>query len=136
MAERAQRDAERKSFSEEASSLWLITLAPTLWALHFVMCYCVTAVVCEKFANLPDAVPMLRLGIGALTVIALALIAYVGWRSWEQWDYLDDYDYSHDKAIAEHRHEFLGHASFLLAIISFIGVLYVSMPAIVLEACR
>lgn len=135
MAERSQRDEERKSFAEEASSLWLITLAPSVWAIHFVVCYSVTAVVCEKFADIPDAVPMLRLGIGVVTLFALAAIAVVGWRSWAQWDYLDDYDYTHDRAIAEHRHEFLGHASFLLSIISFIGVVYASMPAIVLEAC-
>jgi len=53
-----------------------------------------------------------------------------------QWDYLDDRDYEHDLARKEDRHEFLGHASFLLSIISFIGVIYVAMPVLFLETCR
>ena len=131
MAEIRKKE-ERKSFAEEASSLWLITFAGSIWAIHFAVCYAATAVVCQKF---PDAVESLRLGIGLATAIALVAILLIAWRSWKQWDFLDDYDYVHDLAVEEDRHEFLGHASFLLSIISFIGVCYVAMPAFFLTSC-
>jgi hypothetical protein len=39
-------------------------------------------------------------------------------------------------AQAEDRHRFLGHAAFLLAVVSFIGVSYSSLPVLLLESCR
>lgn len=131
----SRRNEEGQSFAEEAGNLLLITAAPVAWALHFVIVYAAAAVVCANFASAPDAVPLLRAAITVLTFIALAVIGFVAWRSWRQWDFLDDYDYKHERALAEHRHEFLGHASFLLSIISFIGVIYVAMPALLLESC-
>lgn len=128
--------AERDSLSEETSSLWLITFAASIWAVHFVLAYAAAAVVCAKSGGDPEAVLMLRLGIGVLTVLALAGIGFVGWRSWLQWDFLDDYRHVHDLAEEEDRHEFLGHASFLLSIISFIGVIYVTLPVVFIGTCR
>ena len=37
---------------------------------------------------------------------------------------------------AEDRHQFLGHAGFLLALVSFIGVVYDTLPLIILGTCR
>ena len=127
---------EGRSLGEEADSLWRITFAPLVWALHFGASYAATAIVCARHAGPEEPLAGLRLGLGALTVLALAAIAFVAWRSWRRWDFLDDRDYEHEAAIEEDRHEFLGHAGFLLAIISFIGVLYVAMPALLLESCR
>ena len=79
---------------------------------------------------------MLRGAIGFATASALIALVYVAYRSWIRWDYLDDYDYEHELNREEDRHKFLGHASFLLSIVSFIGVSYVAMPVLVLEACR
>tara|TARA_R110002020_G_scaffold109430_9_gene253068 strand:- start:6525 stop:6926 length:402 start_codon:yes stop_codon:yes gene_type:complete len=131
-----ESDEERRSFREEADSLWLITFAASIWAVHFIVCYGATASVCAKLGGDPAVVLTLRLALGVFTVIALAGIAFVGWRSWLQWDFLDDGDREHDLAREEDRHEFLGHASFLIAIISFIGVIYVSLPVLVLETCQ
>ena len=129
-------DEEHRSFREEADSLWLITFAASIWAVHFVVCYGATATVCAKLGGDPTAVLMLRLTLGAFTVGSLAGIAFVGWRSWVQWDFLGDGDREHDLAREEDRHEFLGHASFLISIISLIGVIYVSLPLVVLETCQ
>ena len=128
---------ERRSFSEEASSLWLITLSPLVWAVHFVLCYGGAALYCARFAPEPlTAVPFMRVSIVGLTALALCIIGYVAWVSWRQWDFLDDHDYEHAKAVGEHRHEFLGHAAFLLSVMSGIAVLYVAMPAIFMETCQ
>lgn len=72
----------------------------------------------------------------SLTALALGGIALAAWRSWKQWDFLDDYDYSHDLAREEDRHEFLGHAAFLLSIVSFVGVIYVAMPVWLAGSCQ
>lgn len=130
------KNEETKTLAEEADSLWLITFAGSIWAVHFLVCYCATAVICAKLGGDAAAILMLRLALGGVTLVALAGIAFVGWRSWLQWDFLDDWDYVHNLARKEDRHEFLGHASFLLSIISFIGVIYVSLPALFLETCQ
>ena len=68
--------------------------------------------------------------------LALLAIGFVGWRAWRQWDYTDDWDYVHGKCTDEHRREFLGHAGLLLAVVSAIGVIYVSLPALLTGVCR
>lgn len=134
MAEhRPAPDEERREFREERESLWRIILAPVAWAMHFVICYAAAAVVCAKAPGLVDS---LRLGIGALTLLALGLIGWLGRRAWRQWDVLNTGDYRNPLGEAEDRHQFLGHAAVLLALISAIGVTYVALPAIFLETCR
>ena len=138
-AERRKADAaygDEQEFREEADSIWRITFAPLVWALHFVISYGATAVWCAKLAGPGEPIPFLRMGIAALTAVALVMIARVGWRAWRQWDFTDDWDYVHDQGVSEDRHEFLGHAAFLLAIVSFIAVIYVAMPALFIESCR
>ena len=132
-----QVDADGRSvaYDERADSLWMLIVAPTLWAAHFLLCYIATAVVCAGAADPAAPVESLRLGIAVVTGIAVLLILLVGWRAWRQWDYLDDKDYEHDLAREEDRHEFLGHAAFLLAVVSLIGVVYQALPALFIGSC-
>ncbi|MDB6454870.1 hypothetical protein [Falsirhodobacter sp. 20TX0035] len=120
-------------FFEESNALWWITLAPTTWAVHFVLAYGGTAVWCAKFGE-TQGVTVARLSIAGLTVLALGFIGWLGWRSVRRWKprQNDMEDLSHP----EGRHEFLGHAAFLLCIISAIGVVYVAMPALFITTCR
>lgn len=131
-------DVNRKksSFAYRADSLWRITLAGSIWAIHFSICYAATAIVCAKWPASPTAVLQLRVAIGLATAGALISLLYVAYRSWVRWNYLDDYNYEHELNRDQDRHEFLGHVSFLLCIVSFIGVSYVALPVLVLEACR
>ncbi|MBW3097062.1 hypothetical protein [Pseudohoeflea coraliihabitans] len=128
-----QQDEERRTFREEASSLWLITLGPALWAVHFTVVYAATAVVCAKLGT--AYLPYLRLGIAALTLIAVGAIAVIAWRSWRQWNYMTNQEYSHGQPTGEHRHEFLGHAAFLLAVLAAIATLYTALPAVFIAGC-
>src|SRR3546814_7990489 len=60
-------------------SPWTLIAGPTTWALHFLACYVTAAVWCAKMsraATLGEA----RLALWALTVLALAVIAWFGWR--------------------------------------------------------
>ncbi|KEJ95295.1 hypothetical protein [Pseudosulfitobacter pseudonitzschiae] len=119
-------------FRSEAVSLWRITFAPLIWAVHFAACYGATALVCAK----DGAVDGLRLGIGIGTGVALVAIVWLGWQAWQQWDLVRDRDWENDQGTGEDRHQFLGHAAFLLAVISFIGVSYVALPALLIGTCR
>lgn len=113
------------------SSLWHMILAPTVWAVHFCVVYGWTAVQCVR-AGGPDAA---RTGVLLATAVALVVIVVLGWKAWKQWDYLDDFDYVHDQPTTEHRREFLGHAGWLLAIVSAIGVGFNALPAIFIRSC-
>lgn len=132
---RSRERAELESWAEERDSIWRIASGPLIWVAHFVLTYGGTSVVCFKLVEFDWAVPFLRGSIGVITLLALAGIGWIAWRSWRQWDYLDDYDYEHDRAVEEDRHEFLGHASFLLAVLSGVGVVYVALPAAFVESC-
>lgn len=130
---RISERADEDEFRDENRSLWRIALAPTVWAFHFLFCYCGAAIWCAKHGGV-EGITFLRLSIAALTVLALAIIGWQGWRSFHQWD-------PHETSEAElrfpeSRHNFLGHAALLLSIISAIGVIYVAMPAIFIATCR
>lgn len=125
---------ERREFRAEFLSLWRITFAPLVWAVHFAASYGATALVCAKGGE--PFVPPLRMGIGIGTGLALALILWIGWRAWRQWDVIRDREWENDDGTGEDRHQFLGHAGFLLALISFVGVVYVALPALLIGTCR
>lgn len=127
-----EQQQEAREFRSEAMSLWRITFAPTIWAVHFVASYGLAALICAKGGS----VGTLRLGIGIGTVLALAGIGWLGWKAWRQWDIVQDRDWENDTGTSEDRHQFLGHAAFLLAIISFIGVAYVALPAALIGTCQ
>ena len=127
---------EGREFGEESESLVRITAGPVLWAGHFVLSYAAAAIWCAKAAGPMGSILWFRIGVGALTLAVLASIAWLGWRAWRQWDYLHDDYRANDVSRAEDRHQFLGHAAFLLSLISFIGVVYVAMPVIFIETCR
>ena len=128
---RDQEDAHE--FRAEALSLWRITFGPLIWALHFVASYGAAALVCAKASA--GAVEALRVGIGVGTLLALALILWLAVRAWRQWDLQRDPEWENDKGTNEDRHQFLGHAAFLLSVISFIGVVYVALPALLIGSC-
>ena len=130
------RRQEQREFSEETSSLFRITLGPTVWALHFLISYVSAAVFCAKWGEQGESILGFRIGVIALTVLALCLIAGLGWRSWRQWDYFADRDYENKYGEDEDRHQFLGHAAFLLTIISFVGVIYTVLPVLFIATCR
>ncbi len=135
-----KRTSEGRSFAEERASLARITAAPLTWAAHFVLSYAAAAVWCAGKGAGPGAAVAqmlpLRIGLGAATLVALGVIAWLGWRSWRQWDLLDDYDYEHETGVGEDRHEFLGHAAFLLSVVSFVGVAFTALPLIFVATCR
>ena len=114
-------------------NLFRMILAPSVWAIHFLMVYCTAAIWCAK--SLGPTVELVTL-ITVYTVIAEVIIAVLAFAMWRQWDYLDDYDYIHSESTDEHRREFLGHAGFMLACLSFVAVIFNAMPAWFAGSCQ
>ena len=132
MTDRHTPEKDSAEFAAEAGSLWRITFAPATWAGHFLLCYTLFATGCAK--GWP--VGTVRHGLIGMSVLALAVIALIGWRAYAKWSPRSTGRIVNPRGDAEDRHHFLGHAGFLLAVISFIGVVFVTLPLLLLEGCR
>ncbi|MFZ3582806.1 hypothetical protein ACOI1H_11615 [Loktanella sp. DJP18] len=129
--------AEGKTeFGTGVGTLMKITLAPTIWAFHFVICYGAAAVWCEKWAPQSDMAP-LQIWLIGLTLAALAgilICGVAGWRGWTSGG-IGMNPHITGQGDTESRNRFLGQASVLLAVVSFIGVIYVVLPILLVGTC-
>jgi hypothetical protein len=131
-------ESGEQEFREEEASLVRITFGPLIWVTHFLVSYAATAVFCAKLAGGAAGIGTLRWGIAVATALALSGIAWAGRRSWHQWRHSNEDSIIEDDADGSHedRHQFLGHAALLLTVISFIGVIYTALPALLTASCR
>lgn len=128
--------------STRANLITLIT-APTIWALHFLVCYVAASVHCAKAmtdarvftgGSWPD-VTLARMIIAGATILALGLIAWSSRQAWGHWSD-GDAEPPYDDATFDDRQQFLGFATILLCGLSFIGVIFVALPAVFIGDCR
>lgn len=120
---------------ESRQSLWMLTIGPSVWALHFLACYITAAVWCEKFAGREAALGWVRGAIAIYTVAALigiGLNARAGWRRHR----FGAGELPHDFDTPEDRHRFLGFATFLLAALSAVAVIFTALVALFFYDCR
>lgn len=123
---------DEKEFGEEQASLLKITFGPLIWAGHFLVCYGLVAVACAKGLD----IVAVRTGLIAMSGAALAGIAWLARAAWRQWNVAETGDLVNRGGRAEDRHHFLGHAAFLLTVISAIGVVFASLPLILIGGCQ
>ena len=116
-------------------SLWLLTIAPTVWALHLLLCYITAAVWCAKFVAQGGALGGVRTAIAVYTIVALAGIAAIGFEGFRRHGYGTEAT-THDLDSIEDRHRFVGFATLLLAGLSALGVLYAALAATYFDTCR
>jgi hypothetical protein len=116
-------------------SLWLLTIAPTIWALHLLLCYITAAVWCAKFVAQGGALGGIRTAIAVYTIVALTCIAVIGVEGFRRHGYGTEAS-THDLDSIEDRHRFVGFATLLLAGLSALGVLYAALAATYFETCR
>ena len=120
---------------EKRESLWILTIAPAIWAAHFLLSYITAAIWCAKVAGRDGSLDPARIAVAVYTAVALLgilAIAAIGWRR---------HTYGaatvpHDFDTPEDRHRFLGFATLLLAALSFVATAYVALAALFLESCR
>ncbi|WP_311270382.1 hypothetical protein [Sphingobium sp. WCS2017Hpa-17] len=111
-------------------TLWTLIVPPTIWAGHFLFSYLWAAISCAKagaFATFPT---LFVVG----TVLALTLIALSGWIAWNQ-GRIPGASPPHEDSTDIDRLRFLAKSTLLLACLSFVGVLFTSLPVIFLRDC-
>lgn len=127
----------------DKGSLWLLTVAPTIWAAHLMASYITGAVWCAKFAGPGNALGHVRAAVVWYTAVALAGIAFVGWEGLRRHRHpsttpgTDGAEATtHDLDSPEDRHRFLGFATMLLSGLSAVAVVYAALAATFFETCR
>lgn len=118
----------------ETDSLWTLFTAPVIWAVHFLACYVLVAVHCQKPGVLGIGFSSVRLIIAATTMAALIGILLSAWLAWRQWGYGRD-DPPHDDPTLRDRTLFQGFATLLLSGLSFVAVVLVAMPVLFISEC-
>lgn len=119
----------------DKGSLWLLTIAPTIWAAHLLLSYITAAIWCAKFAGMDASLGGVRTAIAWYTTVALVGIAFVGWEGFRRHIYGTETT-THDLDSPEDRHRFLGFATLLLSGLSAVAVLYAALAAMYFDTCR
>lgn len=127
----------------DRGSLWLLTIAPTVWAAHLLLSYITGAVWCAKFAGPAGSLGSVRTAVAWYTTVALIAILAVGIEGFRRHRYPSTAlgtggteATTHDLDSPEDRHRFLGFATLLLAGLSAVAVIYAAMAAAFFETCR
>ena len=120
---------------EKRESLWILTISPTLWAVHLLACYVTAAVWCAKAVGREGALDGVRWAVAVYTAAALAGILVTAWKGYLR--------HRHGTAAVPHdfdspadRHRFLGFATLLLSGLSAVAVLYVALAVVFIGSCR
>lgn len=130
-----RENAMKDQLEEEHERLWRLALPPVIWGLHLLLSYCTAAIFCEKFAGRSDPLDPVRTAVFAYTGLALVAIGVIGLRGYQRHRYGDSTT-PHDFDTPKDRHRFLGFATFLLAGISAVAVVYQTLPAVFIGSCR
>lgn len=125
---------DMKSLPEKEESLWLVIVSPTIWAVHFLLCYLTAAIWCAKWAGPSRTLGFVRWAIAIYTVAALIGIALNGWAGFRRHRFGHG-KLPHDADTPEDRHRFLGFSTFLLSALSAVATLYAAMVAIFIWNC-
>lgn len=120
----------------EEGSLWIMIAAPSVWAAHFLLAYWLAAIWCARIVGREGEIMAVRIGVGVLTIAALALVAWLARlavRKYEGKLLIDD---DLDEDSEPERTRFMGHATLLLCALSAIAIIFDALPAVVFDTCR
>jgi hypothetical protein len=117
-------------------SLWMLTIAPTIWAAHLLLCYITAAIWCAKLVSSAGPLDGIRSAIMWYTAVALVGIAITGWEGARRHRSGGTEATTHDLDTAGDRYRFLGFATLLLSGLSAVAVLYLALAASYFDTCR
>ncbi|HEX2146357.1 MAG TPA: hypothetical protein VHG11_01740 [Pseudorhizobium sp.] len=120
---------------KEIETLWTLFTAPAVWAVHFVVCYVVVAIYCEKMQVWHLDFATVRIGLGIFTLLALAMIVLSAYLAWRQWGF-GSAEAPHSQPTDRDRRRFQGFATLLLSGLSFVAVIYAAIPLIFIAGCQ
>lgn len=120
-----RRDSPDSHLLDPRRGLWQMIPAPVLAGLYFLVCYIATSVYCELEAN--AGLRALWLELGLVTLVTLALITWCGHVAWRRW------------RVAQHAERpevlFIARMALQLAVLSWIGTLFVGAPLVFVRSC-
>lgn len=122
-------------FGKTQDTLWTLIAAPTIWGFHFLFSYFVAAYQCAPNADPFRDIGGTRGAIGVVTLVCLGLIALVLRRSWREWR-SDGGGFRNAQDTPEARERFLEFSTLLLAMLSFVAVVFETMPVLLIGDCR
>jgi hypothetical protein len=128
------RRQENHETHEKNQNLWILTAAPAIWAVHFMLSYITASIWCAKVAGPGGSLWEVRVAIAVYTVMALVGIGMIGWSGYRRHSYGSE-TVPHDFDTPEDRHRFLGFATLLLAGLSAVAIIYVALAAVFIERC-
>jgi hypothetical protein len=123
-----------KDLPEKNESLWLLIAAPTLWGVHFLLCYATASVWCAKVVGPDGSLATARMMIAVYTALVLIAIGIIGWVGYHRHN-LGAAELPHDDDTPEDRHRFLGFATLLLSSLSAVAVMYAALVTVFVERC-
>ncbi len=121
--------------AERHESVWMLTVSPTIWAVHFMLAYGTAAVWCAKTPTALAPIDGVRIAVGVYTVLALGGILVTGWIGYRAHSY-GSASAPHDDDTPEDRHRFMGFATLLLSGLSAVAVIYAALVAVFVETCQ
>lgn len=125
---------EREAPPERRENLWVLTFAPLIWSVHFVLSYATAAVWCAKFVGRSGPLDNARIAVGIYTLIALFGIGLTFWAGFRRSTF-GQATAPHDFDTAADRHRFLGFATLLLSSLSFVATVYVALAILFIRSC-
>ncbi len=120
---------------EKNESLWMLTIGPVVWAVHFLLSYLTAALWCAKVAGRDGPLGSARTAIAVYTAIALAGIGVAAWKAFQRHTFGHTMA-PHDFDSPTDRHRFLGFITFLLAGVSAVGVLFEALTILFIDTCH
>lgn len=116
-------------------TLWVLTISPLVWAVHFLLSYGTAAVWCAKTADPAAPLWTVRVAILVYTAVALAAIGVTGYLGYAA-HRRGAAELPHDDDTPEDRRRFMGFATFLLSGLSAVAVIYAALVAVFVETCQ
>ena len=121
-------------FSETNDNILLLTSGPLIWAAHLLLCYGTASVWCAKAVDVGGSLGAARGAITIYTLVGLVgaiAVAWIGYRRHRA----GDASLPHDDDTPEDRYRFIGYATFLLACLSAVAIVYAGSVTLFFRNC-
>ena len=122
-------------FGKTQDNLWTLIAAPIVWGFHFLFSYFLAAYRCAPNAALFKEIVSTRVAVIVVTVVSLGLIALILRRAFREWR-ADGGGFRNDRDTVRARERFLEFSTLLLAALSFVAVIFETMPVLLIWDCR
>ena len=122
-------------FGKTQDNLWTLIAAPIVWGFHFLFSYFLAAYRCAPNADLFKEIVSTRVAVIVVTVVSLGLIALILRRAFREWR-ADGGGFRNDRDTVRARERFLEFSTLLLAALSFVAVIFETMPVLLIWDCR